>query len=307
MPRLLPRLLERLQKAKAEPLSKPPLLLPRRRRKTSLLQPIPSLRAESNDHSQSILVDTVNPVVDAKGYIRHKSLPPRPPAASGRVRNYPASTRGSEHDVPRDMTAQEKAWWSSPYLRMLLSPLRVCMLTGRCLPSDFMLRMAVMQQPATVSLRPKQFLLPDGIEHPRFKARKSTTGGYVVCWKTAVQQLMERGSYRRLSPQANAHAHLTEQIGHLLRLRVLQELEILGDRLQCIPRTQRDWHLIAKGRDCCSGVPSGQSRSPDKSKATAHDDLFPSHRFRGRLAYEDAQGVTASIGAAFNVDGAARR
>lgn len=43
------------------------------------------------------------------------------------------------------------------------------------------------------------------------------------------------GYYKRLAPNLNIHGLLGDQIGHLLRLRVLQELELLADRLQTRP------------------------------------------------------------------------
>jgi hypothetical protein len=40
-----------------------------------------------------------------------------------------------------------------------------------------------------------QSLLPDGLEHRRFKNRKSGAGHYILCWKAALQQFSERGMH----------------------------------------------------------------------------------------------------------------
>ncbi|TFK55818.1 hypothetical protein OE88DRAFT_1804611 [Heliocybe sulcata] len=222
MPRLVPRLLKSLQnfklKGRPSPHDAPASLAsPKEHRRRSSPRAIPRLPAiAANDRSQSILVDNVNPIVNAEAFIRRKS-----PAARLRT--------GSEDG---EMSEEERDWWSSPYLRMLASPIRLCLSSNRYLPSDFLIRVGLKQQPGTQALRSKHYLLPDGIEHPKFKQRKTGIAGYFVCWKTAFELGMQTNSYQRLSAQAVAHPRLTEQIGHLLRLRVLQELELLVRRWQ---------------------------------------------------------------------------
>ena len=110
MPRLLPRLLKALQET-------PPLnskhVAPSRnvgaRKRKSLYRPVP-VSVPSFDpagRTRSILLDE-NPVTEKRVFARHKRLPPR-------VRLGPRPVVHKEHDVPREMTAQEREWWSSPY------------------------------------------------------------------------------------------------------------------------------------------------------------------------------------------------
>lgn len=51
-----------------------------------------------------------------------------------------------------------------------------------------------MRLPATRMSRGAQSLVPDGLEHPKYKARRSVVGYYITCWKDAVEQLAERGT-----------------------------------------------------------------------------------------------------------------
>jgi hypothetical protein len=40
---------------------------------------------------------------------------------------------------------------------------------------------------------PQMYILPDGIEHPRFKTKTTGRGFYVLCWKSAVDELKLTG------------------------------------------------------------------------------------------------------------------
>ncbi|OBZ76185.1 hypothetical protein A0H81_03966 [Grifola frondosa] len=139
-------------------------------------------------------------------------------------------------ELPREMTLEERVWWANPYLRMLSSPLRKCFETEQMLPRDFLLRLSAMRVKTPRLGKPAQALFPDGLEHPAFSGHKAGVGHYIICWKDAFKQLQERGSYRRLSSNVFMHSLLELQIGHLLRVRVLQELKILADRLQRSPK-----------------------------------------------------------------------
>lgn len=96
-------------------------------------------------------------------------------------------------------------------------------------------------------------LIPDGLQHSKFTARKSGTANYILCSKEAVYVLGKRGT--RISSRSMVHPLLTEQIAHLLRVRVLQEFELLGDEMELrrdakyksriIRRLSRDeWNVI---------------------------------------------------------------
>ncbi|KDQ08223.1 hypothetical protein BOTBODRAFT_569844 [Botryobasidium botryosum FD-172 SS1] len=151
-------------------------------------------------------------------------------------------------------------------VRMLGTPLRKCMITKQRLPSgksihskpqtsslttspDFLIRLTVMQSRAPLkpapssaadsAVPPPAFLFPDGIEHPRFRAKGNGRGCYVLCWKDALEELGRNRHYKRINPEApfQFHSLLVSQVGHQLRLRVIQELELLCDRLQCLPQS----------------------------------------------------------------------
>lgn len=93
-----------------------------------------------------------------------------------------------------------------------------------------------------------EVLVPDGLEHPKYKRRKARVAVYVSCWKEAVETIKPPGSYPVFDLYLPAHLllvslpgysakiffskHLCTHISYLLRLRVLQELEVLNDALK---------------------------------------------------------------------------
>ncbi|TDL29698.1 hypothetical protein BD410DRAFT_36585 [Rickenella mellea] len=230
MPRLLPRLLECLARNPLGPeIYRGPLTV-RRRRRRSLWEPPeipPSLSSSNRTHS--VLLDFTSKSL-RKEYARHKTLPP--------VVNIQKTNkeRPLYEDAPREMTEQERRWWSSPYLRMLASPVRKCILTRRFLPSDFLLRLAIVRMRSSRISARKTLLVPDGLQNSKFKGRILGEGRYVLCWKDAIESLVERGIFKRLSHNFSIHSLFCEQIGHNLRLRVLQELELLEERVRTAPR-----------------------------------------------------------------------
>jgi hypothetical protein len=112
MPRLLPRLLKTLKETS---------LIDHRPRhvdhsqnvssskRKSLYHPLPTSPPSFNPagRTHSILLDE-NPVTDKRVFTRHKSLPPT-------VRVTPTQVAHEGHDAPREMTVEEREWWSSPY------------------------------------------------------------------------------------------------------------------------------------------------------------------------------------------------
>ncbi|KAF4602264.1 hypothetical protein EYR40_005469 [Pleurotus pulmonarius] len=236
MPRILPRLRKVIIEGKE---SRTDTLWPRRtNRKKSLYKPIPPRPTfKVSDYKESILLTPGNPVTNSRDYVRHKTIPPRLRLQRHVVPSSPMN------DLPREMTKEERKWWADPYLRMIGSPLRKCTLTDRYLPSDFLIRLAPMKiskalQDSNSKLnKTTRMLVPDGLEHPRFKARKSGKAGYVLCWKDAIAQMLERKSYRQILPKVPVHSLLISQTEHLLRVRILQEFALLSERLQSNPRT----------------------------------------------------------------------
>ncbi|KAG2158802.1 uncharacterized protein EDB93DRAFT_1076106 [Suillus bovinus] len=247
MPRLLPRLLKILQDA-----SEPNTFnngYTRYKKRVSMKNTIPETPTfTSEGRTHSILLDNANPITDGHLYNRHKSLPPR-------VHLVKPLQHTGEHDHPREMTNEEREWWSSPYLRMLASPLRECQTTHKKLPCDFLIRLAPVRLPASQGAREQHILVPDGIEHPKFKPRRSTPACYIVCWKDVVPYATSRNSLRRISQNLIVQPLLSARIGYQLRLRVLQELEILTKRLAAGPLddpaatvlrrlTRSEWNVV---------------------------------------------------------------
>jgi hypothetical protein len=79
-------------------------------------------------------------------------------------------------------------------------------------------------------------IMPDGLQHPKFRLRRSGAGFYVLCKRSAIHELIVRGKHRRFG---RMHPAIDQQIGHQLRLRILQELSLLADRLSPRKRTPR--------------------------------------------------------------------
>jgi len=131
------------------------------------------------------------------------------------------------------MTEEERSWWANPYLRMISSPLRACIRSKHQLPSDLLLRMEPVQLPSGKKLA----LAPHGIQHPRFATRSLVLAKYIACNKEVVR------SYLSSKPQFSLEEL---QIGQLLRLRVLQELEMLAARLAAAHPEHREHTILRR-------------------------------------------------------------
>ena len=79
-------------------------------------------------------------------------------------------------------------------------------------------------------------LAPDGILHSKYTHRKAGRASYILCWRPAVLKL-QKGGFKRISPHVTYSPRLPDYIAHLLRLRVLQEFELLAERLEYRVRT----------------------------------------------------------------------
>ncbi|KAI0787095.1 hypothetical protein BC629DRAFT_1593623 [Irpex lacteus] len=135
------------------------------------------------------------------------------------------------------MSEEERRWWANPYLRMLASPMRRCIVTNTVQPADFMVRVAAMSVPASNSSDYTTALFPDGVEHPRYRGKRAGNGRWVLCYKDAVEHIIESKPIQRRYLNANlpADSLLAQHVGSVLRTRVIQELEILGEQLRCRP------------------------------------------------------------------------
>ncbi|KAH6915227.1 hypothetical protein BKA70DRAFT_569930 [Coprinopsis sp. MPI-PUGE-AT-0042] len=234
MPRILKRLVEQVQKD-ASPTKYFPLANKSERPKSlhepkAALLPRPTLRPAG--YSKSILLDdpSTNIVTRSRIYSRHKSLPPRV--------NVPhnAQPRKGESDVAREMTEEERRWWTNPYLRMLSTPPRLCFETDQYLPTDLLVRIGTLQLPADPATGRKAsvVLVPDGLLHTKFTGKKSGRSFHVLCLREAVDRVMSSGKYRRMIKDSavTTNSQICNHVAHHLRLRVLQELDLLCDQLR---------------------------------------------------------------------------
>lgn len=97
-------------------------------------------------------------------------------------------------------------------VRMLATPLRQCTISKRYLPNgtcifsgsntlisvsytDFLIRLAVLRLPTAQDARSIEVLMPDGLEHPKYKRRNARVAVYVSCWKDAVKTMKSPGGY----------------------------------------------------------------------------------------------------------------
>ncbi|KAJ7068131.1 hypothetical protein C8F01DRAFT_1334653 [Mycena amicta] len=215
MPRLLPRLI------------KLPLtgdFIPPQKKYRAAHKPVPPL--PPIDPDRSVLLAPGNPVTNSRDYVHHKSRPP--------VFRLRRQQKNPTHlDALREMTAQERDWWSNPFLRMLTTPARQCVLSQRLLPSDLMIRLALMRPPPSIPTSRKlgRLIMPDGILHPAFKARRSGRARYVICSRQAIVAFHQRPKLSMALGGATP-PRLMEQISHQLRLRVLQEVFLLAKALR---------------------------------------------------------------------------
>ncbi|KAG5643776.1 hypothetical protein DXG03_009655 [Asterophora parasitica] len=103
------------------------------------------------------------------------------------------------------------------------------------LPVDFLIRLAPMRLPASLphpsraQKGNKSTFIPDGLQHSQFTVRRSDKATYILCSRSAVPVVADPSN--RGSRGVSVHPLLADHIAHLLRLRVLQELELLADTL----------------------------------------------------------------------------
>lgn len=117
MPRILPRLLQKITSQSLNATEKTKAAVKPVRRSTASRKRRPQLPPSFSpfDRKHSILLDPQNPILNARDYVQRKMLPPRVHTQENRV----AVDDGD--DKPKQMTDQERRWWSSPY-RMQASP-----------------------------------------------------------------------------------------------------------------------------------------------------------------------------------------
>lgn len=226
----------------------------------------PPLSAPPFQPHFSLLLHPQNPIATPDLYVRHKSLPPR--VFVPKIPHH----RAGEYDRPRQMSAEERRWWSSPYRvsNSLLAFFVEASIQSACsqllpatvLSQDVSSHQVPSQEIYTISfaLTPRiAFLLrltalrmhlseptankpvscmiaPDGLQHPQFTARRSNRSVHVLCSRQAVSFCIANNRFGSLPAYARIPSNLTEQISHLLRVRILQELELLLAQLRARPK-----------------------------------------------------------------------
>ncbi|OJA20990.1 hypothetical protein AZE42_09123 [Rhizopogon vesiculosus] len=115
--------------------------------------------------------------------------------------------------------------------------------------ANFLIRLEPVRLPSSQGVREQQTLVPDDVEHPKFKPRRSTPACYVTCRKDIIPYTT-RIPLPKLSPNLSVSPLC---IGYQLRLRVLQELDLLTQRLAelwTIPQrllrrlTSSEWQIV---------------------------------------------------------------
>ncbi|KAL1666145.1 hypothetical protein GGF50DRAFT_125919 [Schizophyllum commune] len=236
--RLLPRLIKRL--SKNPPSLSAELDAAQSKRKTSpntigaptsksLYKPLPPrFSVDPAHHAVSPVLADYSPFTHKSDFVRHKRLPPVQRLSRKKRDAKVDSARDMNVDPPREITREERDWFASPYLRMLASPLRKCAVTGRYMPADFLIRLLPMKLPASRASRIRAIIIPDGLQHPRFESKRRGKAGYITCWAEVLAQAPQRGTAGKIMHGGGIISPvLLEQTLHLLRVRVLQELEVL--------------------------------------------------------------------------------
>lgn len=133
------------------------------------------------------------------------------------------------------MSDQEFAWWSNPFLRMLSSPLRMCLLTRRYAPADHLIRITatLLPQPdVPISSSTPAYITPSNLHHSRFAQQPDGMGSYITCSKMAIPLLLGKGRHRGMFPGAEVHGLIEEQMENGLQIRCIEEAQLLGIRLR---------------------------------------------------------------------------
>ncbi|KAF9055100.1 hypothetical protein BDZ89DRAFT_5882 [Hymenopellis radicata] len=274
MPRFLPRLIKRLTEQPLSELVYSGKNIKRTRKRVSFYRPIPTNSSFDQGRPQSILLAKENPITNSRSYEPHKRLPPRVHLARRRTGGHP--------DAPRAMTDEERQWWSSPYLRMLASPVRHCNYTRRHLPSAFLLRFGIARLSPNLQGKPAKGmncqLVPDGLEHPKFRRKRAGRVVYLLCWRRMLELAVEYGP--PVYPRGLIHPNTFDHIGHLLRVRVLQELELLAEQME--KRVHKSAHHSITVDD--------ERHLPPILRRLTRDE-FQSVRDTGVIPYENAIAV----------------
>lgn len=104
----------------------------------------------------------------------------------------------------------------------------------------FLLRLAPVRvddsEPSSTSKPVSCILVPDGLQHPKFTARRSNRSVHVACSRQAISLIVENNRIGHIPHYATIPPNLEAHVSHLLRLRVLQELELFITQLKAKPK-----------------------------------------------------------------------
>lgn len=266
--RLLPRLVAALARDSAA--SAQFTRIPRRvtrKAPPATVRPRKPLSFQHNGRTRSILLDNSDWVTRANDWARNVKT------AKKRLRDISereAEWESSPYRILRPLVTNFLVNVNS--VRMLASPIRKCSFTQRLLPSgtmllmhqgscltflvDFLIRLSYTESPApewagtvadetaTSATRSKAagslLLVPDGLQHPNYASRRSGYGLYGLCSAQVFQ--LYASSPTSTFPQIarNSYPLMQEHIQHLLRIRVLQELNVLFNAIVSSPTTAED-------------------------------------------------------------------
>ncbi|GAA5857829.1 hypothetical protein JCM5353_005862 [Sporobolomyces roseus] len=158
---------------------------------------------------------------------------PQTPETSSSIRSSPSSR-------PRSVAVE-----TNPYLRILNSSLRRCLLTQKVLPIHMLIPLRQLSLPPSTSPSssppPKKsrssdggmVLLPKGIQHSRFEEKVGGKGSWVLCHSLALEQLATKGSFKRINTALSMPKDLKslrEYTEYQLVKRVEQEIEMYCER-----------------------------------------------------------------------------
>ena len=90
----------------------------------------------------------------------------------------------------------------------------------------------------------KLVAVPDGLQHTKFTARRAGRATHILCSRELINYTSTK-EWRQAFGLVRIHAphpNLIDYISHLLRLRVLQELELLAEQLECSHQTFKASH-----------------------------------------------------------------
>ncbi|KAL9931926.1 hypothetical protein V8E36_009241 [Tilletia maclaganii] len=132
----------------------------------------------------------------------------------------------------RKVLEREKQWEANPWMHMLSSPLRRCIVSQSILPADLLIcfKNASIARPGSRAL--KAYILPDRILHTKYALTKLGQGMWVTGAREMLESFIQTRAYKRAALNAEPPARLIDMVEDQLRERVIQEIALLADRVR---------------------------------------------------------------------------